>query len=188
MDNRRSGAPRLPREPLHFSRGDMAVIPPNPFGAPIARIWSEFRTLTFSAPWIPQLVQACVYLFLLIVICSLYLTIGILEQLHSSLVSEMQSVARAFKPNASIENSAYALQIGVYFLLALPFGIVLLPFRWIGAAWHRSRLWGVIVTTFIVGVPWGILFAPPGTVDRFLELLPDSGGLVDQLFHLVHLR
>ena len=142
----------------------------NPYHDPIRSFAAQLKSISMSPPWIPQLVEALVLLFLILVFSCLYPTIGIIDQIYHMFRSLMQQSRDNMKPNAAVENSAYAVSMGVYFVLSLPFLIVLLPFRLVGAVLNYSIAGGTVVLIGIATLLW-LLFFHSDYLHEFARLL-----------------
>ena len=163
----------MTEEATHFT------IRRNPYHEPIRSFVGQLRSISMSPPWIPQLVQAIVLVFLILVFSCLYPTIGIVDQIYNMFRSLMQQSRDSMKPRAAVENSAYAVSIGVYFVLSLPFLIVLLPFRFVGAVLNYAPFGGAFVLIVIATLLWLFFFHSDylAHLARLIGLRPHAVGL-----------
>jgi hypothetical protein len=104
----------------------------NPYFAPIKRFHSTLGAIEWRFPFIPSLVNAGVLLLIILVLCSLYATVGIASQISSSLLALIKEAQKEFRHGPSVEKSGYAVAIGIYLCLFIPIWLVQSPFRLLG--------------------------------------------------------
>ena len=130
----------------------------NPFSTPIIGIFNEIRGI----PWgilhfIPQIIQFLVLSIVLIVLCVLYCTIGIVFNCYSIFRSLLLETCNEFKDSDLIGKSAYAVMAGIYLLFYVPCVVILLPFFILGWFWGRMQwlglaLFAVLVASLVVAI------------------------------------
>lgn len=118
----------------------MGDYPVNPFGSPISEYTEMLTNLHFKPPYFPYIIQLIVIIFVLILFVVFYLTIGIATQIWSLLwdaaKDSFQNVQQA---DNSIQSFSHGVASGIFTIIALPFGIIMLPAIIIGRIMNALR-------------------------------------------------
>lgn len=98
----------------------------NPFIPPVIEKWNElidFDELSFSR-LIEKISKLIVFIFLILLI-----PIGVVESIRASLYNLQKDATDSLSRSADFsEKFAVGVEVGIYFLLSLPFLIILLPY------------------------------------------------------------
>lgn len=132
----------------------------NPFHRPIRRLLGNLTSIQWQIPYLPQLIEFVVLLFVIIVTIALYLTVGIASQIASIFQSHMLEARREIKSGSLVEKSAYAVAGGIFVILWLPFWLLLLPFTLLGWIWKRFGYYGLIILAILLAIA-ALLFLNP---------------------------
>ena len=142
----------------------------NPFGGPIAAIFGKIRGIAWGVPFLPQVIQFLVQSFILIVLCFLYLTIGIVFNCYAVFCSLLVGTREEFRSSDLVGKSAYALMAGIYLLLAAPCWVIVMPFMLLGWFWDRMSWYGLVMYCLLIGAVVAIAFDYDGFLRFWIEL------------------
>jgi DNA-directed RNA polymerase subunit RPC12/RpoP len=126
-------------------------IPTNPYSRPMNTIVRQMKSVPFTFPYFPQLIQFVVLTLVLCIFALLYVTIGIVSQIAGVFQGLILDAQKQMREGSAVEKSAQAVSIGVYSILLLPFSLIQLPFSLIGSLWSSSRFGTVVVIVMVVG-------------------------------------
>jgi hypothetical protein len=107
----------------------------NPFYEPIKSIAAQVRGLSWTFPYIVEILVWVVSFIVILVLCALYITIGIISQLSSTFGRLIKHTQRQLKDKSAMQKTGFIMAIGVYSVIWLPFWILQLPFYLIGLTW-----------------------------------------------------
>jgi hypothetical protein len=157
-------------------------LPENPYSSPAKNAWNDLRSIKYVTPWIPFVVEAVVLVVLLIVFSLLYITVGIVSQIHQILMAKAEEV-KGFLPEAisNVQKSAWTISLGIYYVLAAPFWVFQFPFHYLGWAGHRSRF--LLVVSLALGA--FLLWHYTRSGSEHQSLFQALYGLVVQLYSQV---
>jgi hypothetical protein len=128
---------REPKVSTVIENNESEVAPRNPFTKPIAALEREIAGVEWQFPYIAQLVQLGVILFVTVVCVVLYCTIGVITEVCDSIQALIKDAQRQMHKASLMEKSAYGITIGIYSLIYVPAFLVLLPFLLVGWLWTR---------------------------------------------------
>ena len=124
----------------------------NPFASPIAVMFRKIRGITWGIPFLPQVIQFVVQSFVLIVLCVLFCTIGIVFNCYSIFCKLLAGTREELKDSDLVGKSAYALMAGIYLILAAPCWVIVAPFMLLGWCWNRMSWIGLVLYSVLVGL------------------------------------
>lgn len=124
----------------------------NPFTLPIVSIWAKIGSISWSFPYLAQIFQFLIQIFILVLLCVLFCTVGILVNCYYILCKLLSDSREEFQGADLIGKSAYALVAGIYLLFIIPLWVVFIPFMTLG------RLWDFLCWLWDHWSVWGILF------------------------------
>ena len=114
-------------------------LPNNPFTRPVLTIVEQIKSVEFTFPYIPQIIQILVLGFVFTVLAILASSVGIAIQIGGIFYILLIDASSKVKVGGFSERSAYAICAGVYLLLYIPFWIIQIPFSTLGWLWTTSR-------------------------------------------------
>lgn len=117
----------------------MAQVPENSFGKPIKALICQLKDTDFSFPFLPQIIKIIVISLVILVLFSLYVTIGILSQVSSVLLELMGETSKNISGDSFLNASAYAVAYAIYAILFMPLFIILSPFLLIGLMFKKYK-------------------------------------------------
>ena len=124
----------------------------NPYYIPVGNIWRDLCSIKYKPPWLPFFVEAIVLIFLIILFAILYVTVGILSQIHQILMQKVEEIKVLIADSSStVQKSAWTISLGIYYIIALPLWVIQWPFYYLGWAGHKSRPL-LILSLFIICV------------------------------------
>ena len=116
----------------------ISIMGDNPYSEPIIKFYSELISIKWGFPYVPHAIQSIVLLLVIFILICLYMTIGVISQISSIFWNLIIAASQKIDIEAPIESSAYAIAIGIYFILFLPFFLVQFPFWLLG--WFISKI------------------------------------------------
>lgn len=124
----------------------------NPFASPITAIARKIGSITWRMPFLPQTIQLLVQSFVLLVLCLLFCTIGIVFNCYSIFCKLLAGTREEFNGSDLVGKSAYALMAGIYLILAAPCWVIVAPFMLLGWCWDRMSWCGLILYSALIGL------------------------------------
>lgn len=124
----------------------------NPFAAPVIKIVHEIKSIEYEVPYIPNIIELILLIISLLILSTLYITVGIISQIECMLKNLINKSQANMNEADAIERSAYAVTAGVYTLFWVPFWIVLLPFNVLGWLWNKAGNSGIFFLVIVLGV------------------------------------
>ena len=121
----------------------------NPYKRPIQKFISDICSIKWIYPYFPQLIELVVLIFIITIMFILYLTVGLASQVAGIFQSLILDATSQIKGGSFVEKSAYAVAVGIYIILWLPFWIILLPFWIFGWLWNHFSYFGIIFVLII---------------------------------------
>lgn len=130
------------------------IVEKNPYAEPILKFINEIKDTAWAFPFVPQVVNTIVIIFILLILCLLYITIGIISQISSTFWSLIVQTGQKIVSDNPVQSSAYAIAIGVYFILFLPPFLIQFPFWLIGYIISKvgfaAFLWIIAILSLII--------------------------------------
>ena len=130
----------------------------NPFLGSIVKIIGEIRGIAWGMPFLPQIIQFLVQSFILLVLCALYCTIGIVFNCYAVFCSLLAGTREEFRCSDPVGKSAYALMAGIYLLLAAPCWLIVMPFMLLSWFWEHMAWRGLVMYCLLVGAVVAVVF------------------------------
>lgn len=124
----------------------------NPFTSPIVAMCHKISSISWRMPFIPQVIQFLVQLFVLFILCALFCTIGMVFNLYSIFCNLLAGTREEFNGSDLVGKSAYALMAGIYLILAAPCWVIVAPFMLLGWCWDRMSWFGLLLYSAIIGL------------------------------------
>ena len=124
----------------------------NPFSIPIKTMVGKICGIQWGMPFLPQIIQFLVQIFIFFVLCILYCTIGIVFNCYAVFCSLLAETREEIRCSDLVGKSAYALMAGIYLLLAAPCWVVVMPFMLLGWFWTRMSWFGLVVYCLLLGL------------------------------------
>lgn len=102
----------------------------NPYGAPLREFMNEIKNIKPEFPFIPNIIQFSILIFLIILNSVLYPTIGVISQIRDSIWNLIEySKNKMDTPSVtSSESFSYLIAIFIYLIFISPFDIIEFPF------------------------------------------------------------
>lgn len=125
-------------------------LPKNPFVRPLLGLVEQLKGIEWTVPFIAQIIQGTVLVFVLALIFLLAATVGIAIQVGGVFHVLLLDATSRFKTGGFAERSAYAICAGIYLLLFIPFWILQLPFATLGWLWTISRSFALAIGLIII--------------------------------------
>ena len=128
------------------------VIGKNPLAEPIRSIGESVSSIKWEKPFIAPVINFVVLIFIGIIFCFLYISIGVIAQIVYLLECYKRDYYNKIKSNSisSIEKSSYFVAVGVFTIIWLPFKLFLIPFSIIGIFLNRNSKFKVTVILIFV--------------------------------------
>jgi hypothetical protein len=130
------------------------IVEKNPYAEPINKFIEELKNINWEFPYVPQFINVIVIILILIILSVLFITIGVVSQISSSFWNLVVQTGQKIKTDNPVQSSAYAIAIGIYFLLFLPPFLIQLPFWLIGfiisQIGFKPFLWVVVIISLII--------------------------------------
>jgi len=149
-----------------------ARAPKNPFVRPLLGIIGQLRGIEWEFPFIAQIIQGMVLLFVFLVLFCLTATVGIAIQVGGVFHVLLIDATSKFKTGGFAERSAYAICAGIYLLLFVPFWFLQLPFAVLGWLWTQSRSFALIIGLIVVLFGAYVYTHPTDVLHYWKMLLP----------------
>lgn len=168
----------------------MLIVENNPYAEPIGKFLDELKNTNWDFPYLPQIIHSIVICLILLILFFLYLTVGIISQISSTFWNLIVQTGEKIDLNKPIESSAYAIAIGVYFILFLPFFLFQFPFWLLG--WFVSKIGfkTFVVLMFIITTILLLFYFSPSLSTKFKSLLnfEDSLSTDDTIIDSTHIK
>ena len=129
-----------------------AIKKENPFASPIVVISRKICDITWGMPFLPQIIQFFVQSLVLLVLCVLYCSIGIVFNCYSIFCKLLAGTREEFKGADLVGKSAYAMMAGIYLILATPCWVIVAPFMLLGWCWDRLSWFGLILYAVLIAL------------------------------------
>jgi hypothetical protein len=84
----------------------------------------------------------------------LFITIGVVTQATGVFRGLILDTQKHLREGSTVERSAQAISIGIYWLLFLPFWMIQFPFSLIGSIWSSRRLSALLTLTLLLAVAY----------------------------------
>lgn len=108
--------------------------PDNPFNDAIEEYLDLLRNLQFKRPYLPSVIYLIVLLFLILIMCIFYITIGVSTQICRLLWgAASNSLSKVHSADNLIESFSHGVAVGVFSLISVPFALIILPAYLVGA-------------------------------------------------------